>query len=174
MVNEAQKGYDNSQKYRAGGQDVKEEATNVATGEEIMDELSDDNTGSSIVESVTDEKITETGEESGSNIVESITEENVEEEKVSREDQTWEDKLNDYKSEFKDEETLKRYEEDPIAFVEEDIAGWESEEDSDEKTQVGSIIKSFVISYPSGKLNEISWPFKINSQSITFLIPFIY
>ena len=30
-----------------------------------------------------------------------------------------------YKSEFKDEETLKRYEEDPIAFVEEDIKSWD-------------------------------------------------
>ena len=56
-------------------------------------------------------------------------------EKVSPENQTWEDKLADYKSEFKDEETLAKYEENPIAFLEEDIRGWESEPDSEQKTQ---------------------------------------
>jgi hypothetical protein len=58
------------------------------------------------------------------------------EEKVSREDQTPEDKIADYEKEVsQDEETLKRYEEDPIAFLEEDIRGWESEPDSDKKTE---------------------------------------
>jgi hypothetical protein len=56
-------------------------------------------------------------------------------EKVSPENQTWEDKLADYKSEFKNEETLAKYEENPIAFLEEDIRGWESEPDSEQKTQ---------------------------------------
>lgn len=51
-------------------------------------------------------------------------------------EQTPEDKIADYEKEVsQDEETLKRYKENPIAFLEDDIRGWESEPDSDKKTE---------------------------------------
>ena len=47
-----------------------------------------------------------------------------------------EDNIKDYEAELEQNpETLKRYKEDPIAFLEDDIKGWESEPDSDKKTK---------------------------------------
>jgi len=47
-----------------------------------------------------------------------------------------EDNIKDYVSELeKNPETLKKYKENPIAFLEDDIRGWESEPDSKKKTE---------------------------------------
>jgi hypothetical protein len=47
-----------------------------------------------------------------------------------------EDNIKDYEAELeKNPETLKKYKEDPIAFLEDDIKGWESEPDSEKKTK---------------------------------------
>ena len=47
-----------------------------------------------------------------------------------------EDNIKDYESELeKNPETLKKYKKDPIAFLEDDIKGWESEPDSKKKTK---------------------------------------
>lgn len=47
-----------------------------------------------------------------------------------------EDNIKDYISELeKNPETLKKYKENPIAFLEDDIRGWESEPDSKKKTE---------------------------------------
>jgi hypothetical protein len=47
-----------------------------------------------------------------------------------------EDNIKDYEAELEQNpETLKRYKEDPIAFLEDDIKGWESEPDSKKKTK---------------------------------------
>ena len=82
---------------------------------------------------IPDETINAEGKEIGQSIVDST--DSPETNTVSREDQTSEDKMADYKAEFKDEETLAKYEADPIAFIEDDIRSWESQPDSEEKTQ---------------------------------------
>lgn len=49
---------------------------------------------------------------------------------------TPEDNIKDYEAELAENpETLKKYKEDPIAFLEDDIKGWESEPDSEKKTK---------------------------------------
>ena len=101
-------------------------------GQGILDNLNVDNTEETIVEQI---PITGDTDNLGDPMATDNKPVAGELEKVSPENQTWEDKLADYKSEFKDEETLAKYEENPIAFVEEDIKGWESEPDSEQKTQ---------------------------------------
>jgi hypothetical protein len=58
------------------------------------------------------------------------------EEKVSREDQTPEDKIADYEGELSaNPETLAKYQENPQAFLEDDIAGLKEQPDTEENRQ---------------------------------------
>jgi len=60
----------------------------------------------------------------------------VVEEKVSREDQTPEDKMADYEKELSgNPETLAKYEENPTEFLEDDIAGLKEQPDTEENRQ---------------------------------------